>query len=272
MCDVFDTKDTKKLLKGKSMLFLGDSIMRNIYKDLVCLMQENRISPRDLLVKKGEESFMGDRRIDLSGEGSKGRDYYEIRDCYDKQGDVQLSFVFITRCYSDWLKSYLEKYPTMYGSFPDVILINSALWDINRWGPRGPEEYKPNLTLLLELFCDILPEHTQVIFMTTPPISVEIRGGLMIEQLNFLKHSMRFNVMEANQVGATLFASFGYDSLDMHYHFLTQVVTIQGKTIKNNSCDEFTNFNFIFLNCNFFHDFLKYDITCNFVNFKRSSK
>ena len=223
MSDLFDTNDARKVLRKNSVLFLGDSIMRNIYKDFVFLLQENNIAPKKTLVQKGEDSFMGDRLINMSGQGSKGRDYRETRDWYDDADDIQLSFVFITRCYSDWLKDFLEKYPDNYGTYPDLIIINSALWDINRWGPSGPEKYKPNLKKLLKLFHGNLPDRTQVIFMTTPPISVDIRGGLIIEQLDFLKHSMRFNVMEANTVAATLFASFGYDVLDMHYHFLTQV-------------------------------------------------
>ena len=49
--------------------------------------------------------------------------------------------------------------------------------------------------------------------MTTPPISVEIRGGFMIEQLEFTKHSMRFNLVEANRYAATVVAGYGYDVL-----------------------------------------------------------
>jgi hypothetical protein len=43
------------------------------------------------------------------------------------------------------------------------------------------------------------------------PFSVDIWGGFMIDQLQFQKHSMRFNIMEANQVAANTAASFGFD-------------------------------------------------------------
>ena len=55
----------------------------------------------------------------------------------------------------------------------------------------------------------------QVIWMTTPPISVEIRSGFLIEQLEFQKHSMRFNIMEANHYAATIVSSYGFDVLGM---------------------------------------------------------
>ena len=38
MADIFQRIDAVHVLKGKSILFLGDSIMRNIYKDLIVLL------------------------------------------------------------------------------------------------------------------------------------------------------------------------------------------------------------------------------------------
>ena len=40
----------------------------------------------------------------------------------------------------------------------------------NRYGARGPEEYKERLEDLCKYFQEKVDEHTQVIFMTTPPI------------------------------------------------------------------------------------------------------
>lgn len=63
------------------------------------------------------------------------------------------------------------------------------------------------------LFNDILPDRTQVVWMTTPPISADIRSGIMIQQLEFQQKSMRFNIMEGNQYAATVTAAYGYDVL-----------------------------------------------------------
>ena len=38
MCDIFTRASATDLLRGKSILFLGDSIMRNIYKDLIWMI------------------------------------------------------------------------------------------------------------------------------------------------------------------------------------------------------------------------------------------
>ena len=53
----------------------------------------------------------------------------------------------------------------------------------------------------------------QVIWMTTPPISVDIRSGLLIRETQFQRHSMRFNIMEANQCAASIVAGHGFDVL-----------------------------------------------------------
>ena len=52
-------------------------------------------------------------------------------------------------------------------------------------------------------------------------ISAEIRGGFMIKNLEFMRHSMRFNIMEGNKYAATTCASYGYDVLDMHFYMVS---------------------------------------------------
>ncbi len=147
MADVFTPSSCARALRGKSLLFLGDSIMRNIYKDLVYLLSSDtkgRLIPKRYMCAKGEDSFMGDRLV----KGSKlsaARAYKEERDWYNREMNVQLTFKFITRCYDHELAKDLRRHPDTYGSFPDFIIINSALWDINRWGPSGISLFKDNI-------------------------------------------------------------------------------------------------------------------------------
>lgn len=47
--------------------------------------------------------------------------------------------------------------------------------------------------------------------MTTPPISVEIRGGFLIKGLEFQQKSMRYNVMAGNVYAATIASAYGFD-------------------------------------------------------------
>ena len=63
--------------------------------------------------------------------------------------------------------------------------MNSALWDINRWGWDGIDKFKENLVDLMRFYTKYLPPRTQVVWMTTPPIAVDIRCGFVIKQLEF---------------------------------------------------------------------------------------
>ena len=52
MADIFERQDAVYVLKGKSVLFLGDSIMRNIYKDFITLLD---VGSRNGLTKVDNE-------------------------------------------------------------------------------------------------------------------------------------------------------------------------------------------------------------------------
>ena len=52
MADIFERQDAVYVLKGKSVLFLGDSIMRNIYKDFITLLD---VGTRNGLTKVDNE-------------------------------------------------------------------------------------------------------------------------------------------------------------------------------------------------------------------------
>ena len=57
MSDVFKSEEVVKLLKGKTVLFLGASVTRGLYKDLIWLLNTNALLPKKILGQKGEASF-----------------------------------------------------------------------------------------------------------------------------------------------------------------------------------------------------------------------
>ena len=128
MCDIFTKSEVQLLFEKKSILFLGDSIMRNIYKDFVWLTSidtDGGYTPNTHFRNKGEKDFCGDKLIN-SSEKTIGRDYEEERDFYIDELDLQYSFIFITKCFSDRLKRLLDEYPRRFGSYPDMLVINSV--------------------------------------------------------------------------------------------------------------------------------------------------
>ena len=53
MSDIFSQKDAQNLLEGKKIILIGDSILRSIYQDLLCLLETGEMTNELDLKKKG---------------------------------------------------------------------------------------------------------------------------------------------------------------------------------------------------------------------------
>ncbi|GFY43193.1 PC-esterase domain-containing protein 1A [Trichonephila inaurata madagascariensis] len=217
MFDIFLKDDMSKLLKKKSIVFMGDSNIRALYKDFLCLLHQTQFIPEHILRNKMEHTVFGDKLV-FHGHKSNGRNYREEREATIKR--TKVSFFFLTRVFDDYVKSVLKK--ITHKSDPDVIIINCCLWDITRWGYDGVEKYKKNLKLLMKEFKKYLPD-CLVIWITTPPIACELKGGFLVKELQFLKYSLRFHVVEANHYARKIVVENGFDVLDSHYHLKMQI-------------------------------------------------
>ena len=87
-----------------------------------------------------------DKRVEYDGQ-IKGREYREVRRYRHRHGlqvmgmvrevnadssGFQVTFRFITRIWSDQLRSFLVNYKKENGQDIDTIVINSSLWDLCR--------------------------------------------------------------------------------------------------------------------------------------------
>ena len=75
MTDIFNSEQAVTLLKGKTVLFLGGSVTRGLYKDLIWLLNSNALLPRQILGQKGEASFP-----DFSRAGGEYQYRFKFRD------------------------------------------------------------------------------------------------------------------------------------------------------------------------------------------------
>ena len=57
MTDIFNREQAAQLLKGKTLLFLGGSVTRGLYKDLICLLNTNALLHENILRAKREPKF-----------------------------------------------------------------------------------------------------------------------------------------------------------------------------------------------------------------------
>ncbi|XP_075730038.1 PC-esterase domain-containing protein 1A [Rhipicephalus microplus] len=210
---LFESNDVHNLLDNKRLVLMGCSNVRAIYKDLICLHQYNEFISNEILRQKMENSCFGDNLV-KHGIKHNGRDYLEER-LYRKDG-TSVSFYFLTKIYSGYVERILAD--MTIDSAPDVIIASSCLWDITRWGPNGVEEYKANLNLFFGHLNRILPSTSLVIWLTAAPLAQDVRGGFLIPQLDFLKYSLRFHVLEANAFCRKTADRYGIDVIDIHYH------------------------------------------------------
>ncbi|GFS17558.1 PC-esterase domain-containing protein 1A-like [Elysia marginata] len=214
--NIFTKRDVTDVLKNRFVVVIGDSIQRGIYKDLVLMLQNDRYLTQNELRSKGEFEFLSDELIEggRKDKMSNGISYKEVRQYHT---DVHLvRFYFMTRCYNAYMETILRD--LREGPTPDVIIMNSCLWDITRYGSDSIMEYKQNLQTLFARFRKSLPERSLVIWTTTLPISSSARGGFLVPEIEFMSTTLRLDILEANFYAKTLATSHGFDVLDLHFY------------------------------------------------------
>nr|XP_053630300.1 uncharacterized protein LOC128686983 isoform X2 [Cherax quadricarinatus] len=224
MADIFTLEDACRLLQNKFILMIGDSNMRSFYKDLLYLLKKGEITPAHEFRRSGtrKSSFCGDRIIEKSPTDTHGRDYYEIREFMDES--VTIRFIFVTKVNSKHVIRELDAIEKGSLFIPHVVIINSCIWDITRWGAMQEDTYKKEMVDVIHHIRCLFPDDTLIMWTTTLPVSTEkVKGGVFIKQLEFMKHSMRFMIMEANKFAQQLCIAFEIDLLDLHYHMRFQL-------------------------------------------------
>ncbi|GFT53025.1 PC-esterase domain-containing protein 1A [Nephila pilipes] len=217
MFDIFLREDMCNLLKKKSVVFMGDSNVRALYKDFLCLLHKTQFISNRILRNKMENTVFGDKLV-FHGLKSNGRNYREEREATIQS--TKVSFFFLTKVFDDYVKKILKRITDT--SNPDVIIINCCLWDITRWGCDGVKKYKENLKLLMKELKKYVPD-CLVIWITAPPIACEVKGGFLVKELQFQKYSLRFHVVEANHYARKIVVENGFDVLDFYYHLKMQI-------------------------------------------------
>ncbi|ESO89822.1 hypothetical protein LOTGIDRAFT_124460, partial [Lottia gigantea] len=221
MCHVFMQDDADTLLHNKFVVIIGDSVQRGVYKDLVMLLNRNKYLTYKNLKSKGEVTFEGDELIEggVLGKMVNGINYREVRQ-YNSE-DHLIRFYFVTRCYNQYVESILLD--LMKEPKPDVVMMNSCLWDITRYGRNAINEYKDNLQKCIKRFKETLPPHCLFVWNCTLPISRNARGGFLIPEVEFRNGTLRLDIIEANYYAREIVAYHKFDVLDLHFHLRTQL-------------------------------------------------
>lgn len=212
-----DHDQTSQLLHNKFVVVLGDSIHRGIYKDLVLLIQRDKYLSANQLRTKGELCFEGDCLVEGGNLGKmhNGTNYREVRQFRADHHLVR--FYFITRIFSRYMESILDEF--RHGLKPDVVIINSCVWDISRYSHKWNTDYKEDLHRLLGSLKEILPKETLVIWNLALPLGEYIKGGFLVPEIEHKASNLCRDLIEGNFYSLTLAKEYGMDVLDLHYHF-----------------------------------------------------
>ncbi|KAM7366108.1 hypothetical protein PAMP_015576 [Pampus punctatissimus] len=185
-------------------------VQRSVYKDLVLLLQKEKYLT-------GEMSFEHDNLVEggCLNQMHNGTEYREVRQFQSAHHLVR--FYFVTRIYSCYMRSILED--LRHGLKPDVVIVNSCVWDISRYNTSWINDYKENLHRFFEELSGILPEETLVIWNLTMPLGNRIKGAFLVPEIEHKASQLRYDVIEANFYSGTLADCYGMDVLDFHFHF-----------------------------------------------------
>ncbi|XP_022428076.1 PC-esterase domain-containing protein 1B [Delphinapterus leucas] len=210
--------EVRQLLHNKFVVILGDSVQRAVYKDLVLLLQKDCLLTLSQLKAKGEYSFEQDELVQGGKQGRmhNGTHYREVRQFCSGQHLVR--FYFLTRVYSDYLEAILEELHSGEHD-PDLVIMNSCLWDLTRYGEDSWPNYLQNLESLFGRLRQVLPESCLLVWNTAMPVGNNINSGFLPPELRPAASTLKTNVIEANFYSSAEAQKHGFDVLDLHFHF-----------------------------------------------------
>ncbi|XP_028725926.1 PC-esterase domain-containing protein 1B-like [Peromyscus leucopus] len=210
--------EVQQLLHNKFVVILGDSIQRAVYKDLVLLLQKDCLLSSSQLKSKGELSFEHDVLLEGGrwGPMHNGTHYREVRQFCS--GHHLVRFYFLTRVYSPYVEDILQQ--LRWGDYaPDLVVMNSCLWDLSRYGHNFRRNYREDLERLFRRLDQVLPASCLLVWNTTMPVAEVISGGFVLPDAPACPSRMREDVIEANFYSSAEAVRRGFDVLDLHFHF-----------------------------------------------------
>ena len=154
-------------------------------------------------------AFKGDKLLEggekLKEGKTNGIGYREVREF---QVDYYLvRFYFVTSCHGAYIESILDDFQNDVQ--PDIVMMNSSLWDITRYGAKSVDMFEINIVRLLDRLKQVLLPHCMFIWLTTLFVSSEMRGGFLIPTIEHKKDSIRY--------GSTFYLDESFSVQDIYF-------------------------------------------------------
>ncbi|EMP31258.1 hypothetical protein UY3_11617 [Chelonia mydas] len=108
------------------------------------------------------------------------------------------------------------------GPQPDVVIINSCLWDVSRYGPKSMKQYRVNLEKAFNRLDKVLPHACLLVWNMTMPVGHKIIGGFLTPEDPIFQEDSPFLPSDAGP-GTPL---SGYISFDNCPGFSAEALTL----------------------------------------------
>jgi len=175
----FSATKVKQIVKDKRFMFLGDSNTRGVYKDFVACYKGDGLVSQAEYRKKGEPTYRGDRLVKVANVGNSTQ-YEEIREYPSKPNNsdnTRIQYHFITRCWGNKIVSKLQD--SLQTFKPDVIVMNSCLWDTTRYHDNEDAAIESYIENLNKLTSFLSANFTGIfIWYTCFPVSPKVNAAL----------------------------------------------------------------------------------------------
>ena len=129
-------------------------------------------------------------------------------------------FYFVTRCYGEYVKSIIATFAT---EPPDVIIMNSCLWDLSRYGKNSNTEFISNINKLLEAIGLVIPYDSRKMFIwnATLPVTDNVKTSCVPFDIPQAFRPEKQNVRNANIYVRAQMAAYGdhFIFLDLYQVF-----------------------------------------------------
>ena len=205
MSVVFLSQDVREELRDRTVVVIGSSVQRSVYKDLVVLMQGDRYITEPELRKKGELTFMNDELLygGVKGEKTNSKNYHECRSFNEPTINSYVDYFFVTRSYDGYIEDILNK---LSDKRADVVIMSSCLWDVHRHYDSC-QVYESNLQRVVDQVVAVLP-HSLFIWLTAPPVDIRSKGGFKESKTDLVKVR---EVQMFNAIARQVFSQAAYN-------------------------------------------------------------
>ena len=101
---------------------------------------------------------------------------------------------------------------------PDVVVFNSCLWDVTRYGEYSVVDFETRVEKLYKYLEMVLLPSCLFFWVSTLPVLTNAHDSFLLPRVHYRGHSLRLDLLEANYFVQQLCYKYERDFLDLNFH------------------------------------------------------